>query len=116
MSKELKIGKIGRNFADFSVIGWTGKEKAMEKSFENFSAKNRRFFGKNPLFSRFFDVWSARAEGRVWRRLSRRFFGDKMKKSPIYRRFIGKISALFLAFRSVPGFDPTVQISFAFFE
>ena len=46
-SRELKIGKIGRFFGDFSVIGWSGEEKSMEKSFKKISAKNRRFFGKN---------------------------------------------------------------------
>ena len=45
--RELKIGKIDRFFGDFSVIGWSGEEKSMEKSFKKISAKNRRFFGKN---------------------------------------------------------------------
>ena len=45
--RELKIGKIGRYFGDFSVIGWSGEEKTMEKSFKKISKKNRRFFGKN---------------------------------------------------------------------
>ena len=43
-TREQKIGKIGRFFGDFSVIGWSGEEKSMEKSFKKISAKNRRFF------------------------------------------------------------------------
>ena len=46
-SKEKKIGNFGRFFGDFSVIGWSGKKKSMEKSFEKISAKKSRFFGKN---------------------------------------------------------------------
>ena len=91
---------------------WKNRLKKFRRKIAHFSEK----IGKIPTFSRFFGVWRARAEERVWRRFSSRFFGDKLKKPPIYRRFIGVFSALFLAFRSVPGFDPTVQISSVFFE
>ena len=63
---------------------WKNRLKKFWRKITDFSEK----IEKIPTFSRFFGVWRARAEECVWRRFSRRFFGNKLKKSPIYRQFI----------------------------
>ena len=68
--------------------------KKIRRKITDFSEK----IGKMPKFHRFFGVYTSRTGERVWRRFFRRFFGDKLKKSPIYRRFI----SCFLTFRFVP--------------
>ena len=62
MSKEKKIGNFGQFFGDFSVIGWSGKKKSIEKPFEKISAKNRRFFGKKSEKFRHLANFSASGE------------------------------------------------------
>ena len=77
----------------------------------DFSEKNR----KSPIFLWKNRTSAARAGRRVDGANCRRFFGEKLVLSPIYRQFIGRFFGKSWPLRLLVTFDPTVQICSAFF-